>query len=108
MSIQPGSSVNPALTTPWSRRVVENDEFSAFARRVLRAAGRRVADGDVDALPELAALAVAVDETLGQAVAGLRAVGYLWAEIAGRLGVTRQAAHQRWSATSVASTEVAP
>ena len=37
-------------------RVVENAEFTAFGRRILRAAGRRVAAGDVDALPALAAL----------------------------------------------------
>ena len=35
---------------------MENAEFTAFGRRVLRAAGRRVAAGDVDALPALAAL----------------------------------------------------
>jgi hypothetical protein len=30
----------------------------------------------------------------------LRACGYSWAEIGSRLGITRQAAHQRWGATS--------
>jgi hypothetical protein len=77
--------------------VVENAEFTAFGRRILRAAGRRVAAGDVDALPALAALAVEVDAAIAEAVAGLRAAGYSWGEIAARLGVTRQAAHQRWS-----------
>ncbi len=32
----------------------------------------------------------------GQAVTGLRAFGYSWAEIGSRLGITRQAAQQRW------------
>ena len=43
-------SVNPALTPDRARRPVENDEFAAFARRVLRAYARRVATGDIDAL----------------------------------------------------------
>ena len=79
------------------RPVVENSAYAAFSRRVIAAAGRRVAAGDVEALPELVALAAAVDEAIGQAVAGLRGVGYSWTEIAARLGVTRQAAHQRWA-----------
>jgi transcriptional regulator len=41
-------------------------------------------------------LATELDETISQAVIGLRETGYSWAEIAGRLGVTRQAAKQRW------------
>jgi hypothetical protein len=56
---------------------VENDDYGAFARRIVAAHGRRIAAGDV-------------------AVAGLRRVGYSWAEIASRLGITRQAAQQRW------------
>jgi len=31
---------------------VENDEYAAFARRILRAYARRVADGDVEALTQ--------------------------------------------------------
>ena len=53
-------------------RVVENAEFTAFGRRVLRAAGRRVAAGDVDALPALAALAAELDAAITDAVTGLR------------------------------------
>ncbi len=103
MSTLPGSrsrsTVKTGLTPDRVRRVVENAEFTAFGRRVLRAAGRRVAAGDVDALPALAALSAEVDAAITAAVVGLRAAGYSWAEIAARLGVTRQAAHQRWSAT---------
>ena len=83
--------------------MVENSEFTAFSRRVLRAAGRRIASGDVDALPELAALSAELDAAIGDAVTGLRAAGYSWGEIAARLGVTRQAAHQRWASTSDSS-----
>lgn len=96
------SGVNALLTParPGRRaRVVENAEFAAFSRRVLRAASRRVAAGDVDGLPALAALSTELDTAISDAVAGLRAAGYSWGEIAARLGVTRQAAHQRWSAS---------
>jgi hypothetical protein len=102
------SGVKAGLTPGRVRRVVENDEFTAFSRRVIRAAGRRIAAGDVETLPALAALAVELDAALGDAVTGLRAVGFSWAEIATRLGVTRQAAHQRWaSGSGTDRTEVA-
>jgi hypothetical protein len=96
MSAPTRSTVKRALTLTGAPRVVENDAFAAFGRRVIAAAGRRVAAGDVDALPELAALAGRVDDAMAAAVTGLRAAGYSWAEIAARLGITRQAAHQRW------------
>lgn len=98
MSARTRSRVKDGLTPGGLRRVVENDEFAAFSRRILRAAGRRVAAGDVDALPQLAGLAVEVDAAIGHAVLGLRRAGYSWGEIASRLGVTRQAVHQRWAA----------
>lgn len=41
-------------------------------------------------------LAPELDEAIAQAVTGLREAGYSWAEIAARLGITRQAAQQRW------------
>jgi hypothetical protein len=96
------STVKPALTPlPRQQRrrdVVENDEFAGFARRIIRAHGRRVASGDVEALRDLVALSTVIDESITQAVIGLRAFGYSWAEIAARLGITRQAAQQRWGA----------
>ena len=39
-----------------------------------------------------------IDAAIGGAVTGLRDYGYSWAEIGSRLGVTRQAAQQRWGA----------
>ena len=52
--------------------------------------------GDVDALADMTGLATELDEAIAQAVTGLRETGYSWAEIAARLGVSRQAAQQRW------------
>jgi hypothetical protein len=97
----PGSPGRPSSSP--GPRAVENAEFTAFGRRVLRAAGRRVAAGDVEALPALVALATELDTAIGHAVTGLRAAGYSWAEIATRLGVTRQAAQQRWTPRAVTS-----
>jgi hypothetical protein len=71
--------------------------LTSFAARVIRAHGRRVAEGDVEGLAELVDLVAELDAAMQAAVDGLRQVGYSWAEIASRLGTTRQAAHQRWS-----------
>ena len=90
------SGVKARLTPNRRRRPVENDEYASFVRRVTRAQARRVAAGDVDAPADMTGLATELDEAITQAVAGLRNTGYSWAEIAARLGVTRQAAQQRW------------
>jgi hypothetical protein len=90
------NTVNGSLTPHRARRLVENDQYAAFARRVLRAYARRVADGDIDALAIMTGLAQEIDTAIGQAVTGLRASGYSWAEIGSRLRITRQAAQQRW------------
>ncbi len=86
----------PGAPKPRRRDVVENDDYAAFVRRIIRAHTRRVASGDIEALADLIALSAVLDEAIGQAVQGLREYGYSWGEIADRLGVTRQAAHQRW------------
>jgi hypothetical protein len=44
---RPGT-VKVGLTAKRPRRQVENDEYSAFVRRVLRAYSRRVGDGDIE------------------------------------------------------------
>jgi hypothetical protein len=105
------STVNGVLTFPHTgqptgesrppqprRDVVENDEYAAFARRIIRAYARRVASGDVEALADMVALSSVLDDAITDAVTGLRAHGYSWAEIAARLGISRQAAQQRWGA----------
>ena len=81
---------------PRRRHVVENDEYAAFTRRIVRAYANRVAVGDVDALTDMVRLSVDLDRAIGDAVTGLRGYGYSWADIALRLGITRQAAQQRW------------
>jgi hypothetical protein len=89
-------SVNPSLTVKRRRVVVENDEYAAFVRRVIRAYSRRVAAGDVDAIAAMIQTAADLDAAIHQAVLGLRRSGYSWAEIGMRLAISRQAAQQRW------------
>ena len=95
-SVRP-HSVKTALTANRRNRpVVENDQYAAFTRRIVAAHGRRVADGDVDGLAQLVALGHEIEQATRAAVTGLRERGYSWTEIADHLGVTRQAAQQRW------------
>ncbi|GGJ88874.1 hypothetical protein GCM10010123_18080 [Pilimelia anulata] len=99
------SVANHALTLPTRnrrpRQVVENDDFARFTRRIIAAHGRRVADGDVEALRDLTGLSAVLDDAITQAVIGLRRTyGYSWAEIGSRLGITRQAAQQRFGGTA--------
>jgi hypothetical protein len=89
-------TVNKPLTRNRRSRVVENDEYAAFLRRVIAAYSRRVAAGDIEAITTMAALAHDFDQAIRQAITGLRADGYSWADIALRLGITRQGAQQRW------------
>jgi len=89
------------MTTSGPKRAsqhVENAKFDAFVRRILRAYGRRVAAGDIEALRSLAVLSSEVDAITRLAVAGLKNKphSYSWSEIADRLGTSRQAAQMRY------------
>ena len=92
-----GNPDKSRLSANRRKRFVETDEYAAFIRRAIRAYGRRVSDGDVEALPGLLALSTELETAIGTAVTGLRQTGYSWTEIAARIGVTRQAARQRWA-----------
>jgi hypothetical protein len=76
--------------------VTQNSDYAKFARRILRAYCRRIATGDIESLTHLISLADDINGAIQQAVNGIRAAGYSWAEIGGRLAITRQAAQQRW------------
>jgi len=84
--------------TPTPTRRVEDSDYASFVQRIIRAHGRRVAAGNVEALRDLVDLAAEVDAATRHAVHGLRGHGYSWAEIGARLGVTKQTAHERWGA----------
>lgn len=95
-------AVNQLLTRNRRHRVVENDEYAAFIQRVIRAYSRRVAAGDIEAIAEMTATARELDAAIQDAITGLRATGYSWADIAARLNITRQAAQQRWGSAASA------
>lgn len=75
----------------------EAAKFGGFVRRIVRAYGRRVADRDIEALAGLADLQRELDAVVTASVDGLLAAGYSWADIGGQLGITRQAAQQRYA-----------
>jgi hypothetical protein len=90
-------TVKASLTSKHERSSVENNTYAAFVRRIVAAHGRRIAAGDVEGLTELVGLAETIEQATDAAVAGLRSCGYSWAEIAAPLGISRQAAQQRWA-----------
>src|SRR2546429_548634 len=79
-----------SVNTPWQ----DNDPVLA----ALRAARDRrgVASGEIEAITPLPAFSPCLEDAPRQAITGLRASGYSWADIALRLGITRQGAQQRW------------
>ena len=80
-----------------ARREVEALEFVEFARRIIRAAGERVADGDEFELAELASLRDDLEKAITRAVKGQRSIGRSWAYIGGALGIKRQSAQERYA-----------
>lgn len=92
-----GFIVRDTLTAKRRRRHVENDEYAAFVRRILRAYAARVALGDIDAVADMVAIGRELDDLIQEAVNGLRDRGYSWADIGRRVGITKQSAHERWS-----------
>ena len=97
--------VKKPLTPKRPYRVVENDEYAAFLRRVIAAYSRRVAAGDIEAITTMANLADHLEDATRQAISALNAFGYSWADIGMRLGITRQGAQQRWGDTPLPITD---
>lgn len=93
-------NVKRSLTTNRERRVVENDDFGAFFLRILMAFRRRVARGDIEALTALWEARTELDREIHAAVSGLRAHDWSWSEIGKRVGMSKQAAQQRWGQPS--------
>ncbi len=74
----------------------ENSSYAKFATRIIRRFGERIAEGDVEALAELADLQAVLDTALDTAVLGLFDQGYSNADVARVLRITRQAVSKRW------------
>ena len=54
----------------------------------------------MEALVLLVGLAEEINAAMAGAVKDLRAHGYSWAEIGAQLGISRQAAQQRWGSSA--------
>lgn len=77
------------------RRVVETPSFAAFVRRIVRAYGRRLADADEVDLAEAWRLRELLDQQIDAAIPALRE-RYSWQAIGDAVGMSKQAAHERW------------
>jgi hypothetical protein len=77
--------------------LIEDDDYAAFVARSVRALVRRAA-ADPETLPLLVKIRQQVDDGIGEAARALHAEhGFSWSEIASRLGITRQSAHERFT-----------
>ncbi len=64
--------------------------------RMIRAAGRRVADADEFELSHLVHLRGELDQAIETAIHGQRSIGRSWEHIGLALGISRQGAFQRY------------
>lgn len=85
---------------PPSRRH-EAPQIGAMAARVIRSLARRSAEGDVEGLEELVKLQAVLDQAIAEAAQGLHDHGHSWTYIGDALGITRQAARQRFARPAV-------
>lgn len=76
----------------------ETPEYVAMLRRMLRGLGRRMAEhSNPSDLADLVQLQRELDATIRQSVHAMRDEhGYTWQQLADELGVTKQAAQQRY------------
>jgi hypothetical protein len=77
-------------------RTYEAPDMGAFMGRTLRAMVRRAADGDQEILSVLADLETQLAWAQGEAARALHQRGQSWTFIGRELGITRQAAQQRF------------
>jgi hypothetical protein len=74
----------------------EAPELGATSRRFARALAARAAEGDTEGLEQLVEVRAAVDDAIASAARSLHGFGYSWTDLGVVLGVTRQAARQRF------------
>jgi len=78
------------------RSMVETKDFLKMLSRMIRAAGRRVADADEFELAHLVHLRNEFDQAIETAIHGQRSSGRSWEHIGLALGISRQGAFQRY------------
>lgn len=81
-----------------AQRKHEAPEIGAMIGRMVKALARRAAEGDLEAVEQLAALVGTTNDALRTAAQGAHAFGYSWTELGEATGTTRQAARQRFAA----------
>lgn len=82
----------------------EARDVAQAARRMIRALVRRAGTGDTEALRELVETQRVLAEAIQAAGAAAYATGhYSYADLAGELGISRQAARQRFAPTVAAN-----
>lgn len=77
----------------------EAPELAAFIRRMFRALERRASEGDLEAVEALASLGSPLREATERAGLAAWQHGYSYTEIGTALGISRQAARQRFSSS---------
>lgn len=83
----------------------EAPEMAAMLGRMMRAMARRAAEGDPEALEALVGLQATLQAATVDAANGLHDFGYSWTEVADAVGITRQAARQRFARPAVLADE---
>lgn len=86
-----------------TQRRHESPDVGAMVLRMLRSLVERAAEGDLEAIEQLAMIEARAGKAVGAAM--MRAhdgAGYSWTELAGAVGTTRQAARARGLAADLA------
>lgn len=93
-----GSERIAALATAdeHKRRRYESPDMGRAIERQVYALVTRCLEGDTEALEELARVHTVVNRAILAGARGLYARDYTWADIGGLLGISRQAASQRF------------
>lgn len=79
-----------------AEKASDHGGYSGMVRRIIKAYGRRIAKADPTDLVLILAVRDELDAAIDEAVRGMRATGFSWAEIAAPLGISKQAAQKRW------------
>lgn len=79
------------------KRQFETLDYLKMVARMVRAAAKRVGDGDEAELAVLALLRDQIETAVGDAIQAQLEQGKSWAEIGNALGTTRQGAFRRYA-----------
>ena len=88
----------PGRRRTTDRTPVENDAYAGMMARCIRALGRRIAAGNLEDIALALDLRRQLDDATDDAVRDLHSQGESWERIGRAVGMTKQAAQQRWGA----------